>query len=119
MTDITTAAEFSNTLAKTGKPKVTHSLKRAKTKSADKSAQPAAALPTNPASPPKPERFTRADQLRAALQAADGASISDLCARFGWLPHSARAAMTGLRKRGLEVQRSKVGAVTLYRIASA
>jgi hypothetical protein len=71
---------------------------------------------SEPASP-SPARVSRTDQLIALLRMPDGASIEDLCERFGWLPHSARAALTGLRKRGLDVQRSKAGTVTVYRIA--
>jgi hypothetical protein len=66
-----------------------------------------------------PERISRTDQLIAMLRTADGVSIEDLSERFGWLPHSARAALTGLRKRGLDVERSKAGTVTVYRIAAA
>jgi hypothetical protein len=34
------------------------------------------------------------------LQRADGATILDLTEATGWLPHTMRAALTGLRKRG-------------------
>jgi hypothetical protein len=34
------------------------------------------------------------------LRRADGATIVDLTEATGWLPHTARAALTGLRKRG-------------------
>jgi hypothetical protein len=41
----------------------------------------------------------------------------------GWLPHTTRAALTGLRKRGLKVERAKEArgkeTVTVYRIAGA
>jgi DNA-binding transcriptional regulator PaaX len=37
------------------------------------------------------------------LQRGDGASLAELVAATGWLPHTTRAALTGLRKRGYAV----------------
>ena len=34
----------------------------------------------------------------------------------GWLPHTTRAALTGLKKKGHTIQRDKRGDVTCYRI---
>jgi hypothetical protein len=44
------------------------------------------------------------------LQRADGATIVDLSHASGWLPHTTRAALTGLRKRGYAVIRERIGA---------
>jgi DNA-binding IclR family transcriptional regulator len=43
------------------------------------------------------------------LRRADGATIVDLSEATGWLPHTTRAALTGLRKRGYAVVREEVG----------
>ena len=54
------------------------------------------------------------------LQRADGVSIVDLTQATGWLPHTTRAALTGLRKRGYAVIRERVGAGdSVYRISDA
>ena len=54
------------------------------------------------------------------LRRADGAGIVDLTEATGWLPHTTRAALTGLRKRGYAVVRERVGAGDLvYRISHA
>ena len=54
------------------------------------------------------------------LRRADGARIVDLTEATGWLPHTTRAALTGLRKRGYAVVRERVGAGdSLYRISHA
>jgi hypothetical protein len=54
------------------------------------------------------------------LQRADGATIADLTQATGWLPHTTRAALTGLRKRGYAVIRERVGAGdSAYRISGA
>jgi len=53
------------------------------------------------------------------LKRSEGATILNLMEVTGWLPHTTRAALTGLRKRGLAVCRERVdGAETVYRIAS-
>ena len=50
-----------------------------------------------------------------------GATIGALTDATGWLPHTTRAALTGLRKRGFPIERvQKCGSAagSLYRIAS-
>jgi hypothetical protein len=37
-----------------------------------------------------------------------GAGIEELIAATGWLPHTTRAALTGLRKRGYTVERERL-----------
>lgn len=123
----TTTADTTTTtpaidVAQTKNPRARKSVGKASTeREAVPGTAAAARLPAiDPAaSDPAPARVSRNDQLTEALRTPDGASIEDLCALFGWLPHSARAALTGLRKRGLDVQRAKAGTVTVYRIAAA
>ncbi len=50
------------------------------------------------------------------LRRAEGASIDDLTSAIGWQAHSVRAALTGLRKRGHEIQRGVEGGASRYRI---
>ena len=40
------------------------------------------------------------------LARTNGASIAELISVTNWLPHTARAALTGLRKRGFRFVRS-------------
>jgi hypothetical protein len=54
------------------------------------------------------------------LKRSDGATILDLTEATGWLPHTTRAALTGLRKRGYAVARERIdGGDTVYRITGA
>jgi hypothetical protein len=54
------------------------------------------------------------------LRRADGATIVDLTQATGWLPHTTRAALTGLRKRGYAVIRERISAGdSVYRISNA
>ena len=55
--------------------------------------------------------------LVAMLSAPKGATLGQLVEATGWLPHTTRAALTGLRKRGFAIARAadeKLGSV--YRI---
>jgi hypothetical protein len=57
--------------------------------------------------------------LVAMLACPDGASIDELITALNWLPHSTRAALTGLRKRGYALTTIRTtGAPTRYRIAA-
>jgi hypothetical protein len=52
------------------------------------------------------------------LQRPDGATLIDLTQATGWLPHTTRAALTGLRKRGYAVVRERLGVGgSVYRIS--
>ena len=48
-----------------------------------------------------------------------GATLDDLVAATGWLPHTTRAALTGLRKKGHQLAKSKDERGTVYRISAA
>lgn len=60
---------------------------------------------------------TKTDQLLAMLKTADGVSIEDISNALGWLQHTTRAALTGLRKKGHSIVRTKQGSVTVYQIS--
>jgi hypothetical protein len=53
----------------------------------------------------------------AMLIKPDGATLDALVAATGWLPHTTRAALTGLRKRGyaIEPERDGSGGPSVYR----
>lgn len=71
-----------------------------------------------PAPEPAP-RVTKRSLLIDLLKREGGASLDELIAATGWLPHTTRAAMTGLRKAGMDVVSDKVEGVRRYRIAEA
>jgi len=54
------------------------------------------------------------------LRREKGATLDDLVAATEWLPHTTRAALTGLRKKGYAVEKSKrEGGKTVYALPSA
>ena len=50
------------------------------------------------------------------LSGNDGATLDAMIAATGWLPHTTRAMLTGLRKKGFALERVRVEGVTTYRI---
>ena len=53
------------------------------------------------------------------LSREQGARIGELIAATNWLAHTTRAALTGLRKRGYEIERIRSDRITCYRISNA
>jgi len=66
--------------------------------------------------PDKPQ--TKAALVIAMLAAPGGATLDELVAATSWLPHTTRAALTGLRKKGHTLTSEKVDGVRRYRIAA-
>ena len=66
----------------------------------------------------RPRASTKRAVLIGMLERPKGASVAEIGQRLGWLPHTVRAAITGLRHAGREVTRSK-GAKghSVYRLA--
>jgi hypothetical protein len=86
------------------------------------SREPKAPLPEQPAAPTEAapaKRESKTDLVLALLKRAEGATIEQLAAATGWLPHTTRAALTGLKKKGHLVTSSKLeGQGRVYRIAA-
>lgn len=77
------------------------------------------ARPEAASTPPAAKPRSKAAMVEDLLLKADGASLDDLCQATGWLAHTCRAFLTGLRKKGRAVERSKrEDGVTIYRMAA-
>ena len=67
-----------------------------------------------------PAKPTKIESILKQLRRPNGASIAQLRKAAGWQPHSVRAALTGLRKKGHAIERSRdAKGVTRYCIAGA
>jgi hypothetical protein len=66
-----------------------------------------------------PRAGSKAEQVIALMTRAEGATMGELTDLTGWLPHTTRAALTGLRKKGHVIERCKRDEVTCYRIVGA
>jgi hypothetical protein len=66
----------------------------------------------------RPQASTKRAVLIGMLGRPEGASVAEIGQRLGWLPHTVRAAITGLRHAGREVTRSKdAEGQSVYRLA--
>jgi Protein of unknown function (DUF3489) len=62
---------------------------------------------------------TKHERVLELLQRKEGASLAELVAETGWLPHTTRAALTRLRQSGHELQKEKrETGETAYRITA-
>ena len=50
----------------------------------------------------------------ALLGRPEGATLAEMVEATGWLPHTTRAALTGLKKQGNTIERRKVEGQTTY-----
>ena len=86
---------------------------KAKTAANMAAARRATAAPTATAA----RQGTKIVRVIELLQRDQGAKLDELIASTGWLPHTARAALTGLRHRGYDVrlERGETGRASVYR----
>ena len=73
-----------------------------------------------PPRPSAPRGGSKLAQVIELLERDHGATIEELIAATGWLAHTTRAALTGLRKRGYTavIDRSDKERGSFYRIAA-
>jgi hypothetical protein len=78
-----------------------------------------ATAPTQPAAPAgKPP--TKTGLVLELLGRPEGATLDQLVAATGWLPHTTRAALTGLKKKGHRITSEKpADGPRIYRIGTA
>ncbi len=59
---------------------------------------------------------TKTGTIVSLMERKEGATLDDMTGATGWLPHTTRAALTGLRKRGHEIASTKIDGVRTYRV---
>ena len=72
--------------------------------------------PEHEVQPAQPKKPIKAETVLTLLRRAEGATLDELDAATGWLPHTTRAAMTGLKKKGHQITRTKVDGVSRYAV---
>lgn len=71
-----------------------------------------------PAKAAAPRPHTKAERLLDLLRTGTGATLEDMTEATGWQAHTVRAAMTGLRKRGIAITRHVEGTTTVWSAAA-
>lgn len=74
-------------------------------------------LPETMSAAPAPA--TKIATVLDMLRRQGGATLDEIVAATGWLPHTTRAALTGLRKKGHVLSRERRDDVSCYRITEA
>lgn len=70
----------------------------------------------NAATIDKSQPNTKSQLVIGALSRAGGATLEELSAIAGWLPHSTRSFTTSLKKKGHVIENAKVDGIRRYRI---
>ena len=73
---------------------------------------------TSPTSNAYAARPTKAGLVLTLLKREQGATLAEMIAATNWLPHTTRAALTGLRKKGHDIATGKRGDATCYTLAA-
>lgn len=91
----------------------TAKIKPAKASKAKKRAKAAAKAKTaaKPAADPEPGRKNKTEQLREFLQTPGGVICKQIEHKFGWLPHSARAALSKIPDKKTTKDEARGGTV--------
>jgi len=66
--------------------------------------------------PDRSRQPSKLDVIRSLIVRTNGATLDELVSATGWQPHSVRAGMTGLRKQGLTIIRTKLDGTTRFAI---
>ena len=69
--------------------------------------------------PAQPKKPSKTETVLTLLRRAEGTTLDELVSATGWLPHTTRAAMTGLKKKGHQITRTKVDGVSRYTVGEA
>jgi hypothetical protein len=78
-------------------------------------AKPTAGSNSQAAPEGEPKATTKQQQLAALVVRDEGATLDQMIAATGWLPHTTRAALTGLKKKGYVISSDKVDGIRTYR----
>lgn len=66
---------------------------------------------------PSPKEPNKTEKVLLLLKRSKGATLDELIEATGWLRHTTRAALTGLKKKGYVVQRTKEDGISRYSVA--
>lgn len=96
-------------------PQTASSSVRKSSKAAGSKAKATAGPQSQATAPAGTRAPSKQQQLAALIVRDEGATLDQMIAATGWLPHTTRAALTGLKKKGYVISSDKVGGVRTYR----
>jgi hypothetical protein len=72
-----------------------------------------------PAAEPAARPESKSSRIVALMQRGEGATLEEMVTATGWLPHTTRAAMTGLKRKGHAISSVKTDGVRRYFVTAA
>ena len=75
---------------------------------------PADASPSQSLPEPVAKPESKAARIVALMMRKEGATLDEMVTETGWLPHTTRAAMTGLKRKGHTITSIKTDGVRRY-----
>lgn len=114
-TAISLSSQWRPTMTKTRKNVRTSSSKARQSRNTSKPKATVGSNSQGTAPEGEPKAPTKQQQLAALVVRDEGATLDQMIAATGWLPHTTRAALTGLKKKGYIVSSDKVDGVRTYR----
>ena len=83
----------------------------------DGTTSPVAPVAESPAALETTKPISKIAMVVELLRREGGATLAELVGATGWLPHTTRAALTGLRKKGHTLDKGTRDGVTAYSVA--
>ena len=118
MNTTTTTATVSAAPTKTGK--ATRGTRRMARQASDPAKSEEGSGADKPQQSQAPARApSKIASVVALLEREQGTTLAEMVEATGWLPHTTRAALTGLKKKGHTFTKDKRDDVTCYRIVKA
>ncbi len=68
---------------------------------------------------PDKKAGSKIDEVVKLMRRKNGASLEEMVKATGWLPHTTHAALSGLRKKGHAITRTKEDGLSRYRMVGA
>jgi hypothetical protein len=65
-----------------------------------------------------PAAQTKIGKVIVLLKREEGATLTEMVSATRWQPHTTRAALTGLKKKGYTIERSQRDGVSVYRVTT-
>ncbi|HJP67695.1 MAG TPA: DUF3489 domain-containing protein [Sphingomicrobium sp.] len=88
--------------------------KAGSSKAGANTAKPITASECEVTAPAAAKAPSKQQQLASLLLRDEGATLDQMITATGWLPHTTRAALTGLKKKGYAISSDKIDGIRTY-----
>ena len=101
------------------KPATKHARRMAREPNSVGTVDALSSTPTSKVEPKWAKSSSKSRLVLGMLQRPEGATTAQIVTATGWLPHTTRAALTGLKKKGHQIASEKAeGEERIYRVVA-